>query len=61
MGSCQACRATYVLHIQGSRHGRPMQKGNLDFEWQSRDNEEEEEEEQEDEEYITMIDILRRA
>lgn len=38
-----------------------MQKGNLDFEWQSRDNEEEEEEEQEDEEYITMIDILRRA
>lgn len=55
MGSCQACRATYVLHIQGSR---PMQKGNLDFEWQSRDNEEEEEE---DEEYITMIYILRRA
>lgn len=33
-----------------------MQKGNLDFEWQSRDNDEEEE----DEEYITMIYILRR-
>lgn len=28
--------ATYLLHIQGSRHGSPMQKGNLDFEYHNK-------------------------